>query len=175
MTPKEVTEVFLSKSPEDFIKIMESAGLDSIKMENSNIALRLANSGNPEISEENTKAIDFCFWFCYIVERNIQKVIISVEEKIGSRKDSIERFLDEFHLSNKITLLTDYYLAEAKKEKRKKLKDILWKVNTLRNNIAHGKFDNLKYKGHHLSKLIGQLTIIKDYVEALKTSDASKK
>jgi len=168
MTAKEITELFKSKSPEEFLKIMKGAGLDSAKMEEDNLALKLASSEYENIKPKSIKAINFCFWFCYIVEEMVTKSIVSVEVKLGARKEGIDGIMDELNFGSKISLLMNSYLCGMKdNSKKSEINGILWTANKLRNKVAHGKFEELTYKGHHLSELLGQLWIIRDYVKAL--------
>ncbi|MFA5878043.1 MAG: hypothetical protein WC845_01625 [Candidatus Staskawiczbacteria bacterium] len=41
-------------------------------------------------------------------------------------------------------------------------------MNELRNSVAHGRFQELKYEGHALSDLKGQMKIIVDFMNVCK-------
>ena len=75
----------------------------------------------------------------------------------------MNKIVDRRHFGDKISLISDLYIKEPKKDKFVK---ILWKVNDLRNSMAHGRFDELKYEGHHLSALKGQLKIVTNFMNS---------
>jgi hypothetical protein len=149
----------LSKNPEEFLKLYY------IKEEEGNNVAKELVKIKYGISEDNIKAIEFCFWFCYHAEMLTQKIITGIEIKSGARKESIEKIINKLHFGDKISLMSELY---SKSPKIKNTVKVLWKINDLRNSIAHGRFNELKYGNYHLSKLTGQIKIMTDYLKALK-------
>jgi len=114
-----------------------------------------------KINDDDIEAVEFIFWFVYFIERTAQDMIISAECGVGARREAIQKMVDKLNFGDKISIVSDLYVKNPKKDILIKL---LWKVNNLRNDIAHGRFNDLTYGGHHLSDPKGQLKIVNDFI-----------
>jgi hypothetical protein len=118
-----------------------------------------------KINDDGIEAVEFIFWMVYYLERLTQDVIIETESKAGARREAIQKIVDKLHFGDKISILSDLYIENKKKDDYIKF---LWKVNDLRNDVAHGRFNELTYKNYNLSGSEGQLKLINDYINFAK-------
>ena len=117
-----------------------------------------------KINDEDILAVEFVFWFAYFVERSIQDFIVEPEVGMGGRRETIQSLTDRLSFGDKISVISELYKEDLKKGD---LLSLLWKINEIRNHVAHGRFDKLKYKECELSDIRGQLKIIVDFKDAL--------
>lgn len=154
----------LLSDPEKLINFLDN------NPESINNIKKSIDSGRSFIREKykmnNTEieAVEFCFWFTYFVERETRNMIIYPEIMSGARLEAINKIIDRLHFGDIISLIADLYIKDLKKDNCIKM---LWKINDLRNDIAHGRFDNLKYGEYYLSDPRGQLKIIMDFQHSL--------
>lgn len=99
--------------------------------------------GRYQINDDDIEAVEFIFWTIYFLERVTQDMIIEAECKVGARREAIQKIIDKLSFGDKISIVSDLYVKNPKKSDLVKL---FWKVNDLRNNIAHGRFNKLTYK-----------------------------
>lgn len=141
---------------------------ESTSFESTNLKLDLGRKLVREvykINDEDIEAVEFIFWVVYFYERMTQDMIIQAECKSGARREAIQKIIDKLHFGDKISIVSDLYIKDPKKDDFIKL---LWKLNELRNNVAHGRFSDLTYGGHHLSDSRGQLKLINDFGKFVK-------
>ena len=105
--------------------------------------------------------IPFNYW---LILECVSPVIIEPEVHLGGRCESIQLFIDKLHFGDKISIISELYSRNPKKDA---FISFMWKINALRNDVAHGRFGNLKYEGLNLSDARGQLKIIADLMNAL--------
>lgn len=115
-----------------------------------------------KINDDDIEAVEFIFWFVYFIERITQDMIIEAECGVGARREAIQKMVDKLHFGDKISIVSDLYVKNRDKDGLIKL---FRKVNDLRNAVAHGRFSDLTYGGHHLSDPKGQLKIINDFID----------
>jgi len=116
----------------------------------SDMAIELFN-----IPKNQIQAVDFVFWFAYIVERNAEELIVYPEVELGARKQAIETMVDKLTFGDKIKVIEELYA-----NKKDDFVKFMRKVQNLRNDIAHGRFDNLKYEEYSLSENEGRILLI---------------
>jgi hypothetical protein len=152
------------ENPNEFIKFLEENKIDFKKTRDELDVARKIVRERYKMSDEDIKAVEFVFWFSYFVEREIQDLIVEPEVRVGGRKEAIQLFADKLHFGDKISIISELYVQNPKKDV---LISLLWKINTLRNEVAHGRFNELKYEEYKLSDARGQLKIIADLMNAL--------
>ena len=138
---------------------------ESASFESANIKLDLGRRlvrESYKINDDGIEAVEFVFWIVYFLERTTQDMIIVAECGIGARREAIQKIVEKLHFGDKISIVSDLYVKNSKNDALVKL---LWKVNDLRNNVAHGRFSELTYGGHHLSDSKGQLKLINDFIK----------
>jgi hypothetical protein len=158
----------VKENPDRFIGFLEANNIDFDKMRDELDVARKLVKERYKMAEEEIHAVEFVFWFSYFVEREAQDLIVEPEVHIGGRRESIQLLVDKLHFGDKISIISDLYSENPKKDA---FVSLMWKVNTLRNDVAHGRFNNLKYDGFELSDSRGQLKIVADLMNALLKKD----
>ena len=104
------------------------------------------------------------------MEREINDIINDVEKARmrGLKNPMINAMLDKLPFGSKISLIEKNY---ASMPKNKNYIKMLWKINDLRNHVAHGRFDELKYGGYLLNDPKGQIKLT---IEIMNTSLGKK-
>lgn len=115
------------------------------------------------LSEEQFRAADFVFWISYYIEREAEDLIIEPEVHIGARRESIELMVSKLYFGAKIELIEKLY--SSSKDPFIKL---MRKVQTLRNDVAHGRLNNLEYGGFPLHDNRGKIKMIGDLRDSLR-------
>lgn len=161
MENEEIEKLLFSK-PDKFVELLEKEGKDVNRIKKRlDLGRKIVRQGY-KISDKEVEAIEFCFWFSYFVERRIRDMIIPPEVMAGANVGVMQTIIDRLNFGDKISIISDLYYKDSKKDGFVK---ILWKINELRNAMAHGRFDELKYGGYHLSDLKGQLKIFGDFTK----------
>jgi len=162
----------LKKNPDEFIKLLEKKKIDFDKFGSELDIARKMIQDRFLMKKKDIDAVEFVFWFTYYVEREVQDLIVGPEVQLGGRKEAIQLIVDKLNFRDKISIISKLHIKNPKKNKFIKL---LNKVNNLRNSVAHGRFDELKYGGYMLSDARGQLKITTNLMNALlKKSDKNK-
>ncbi|HAJ44750.1 hypothetical protein A3K33_00930 [Candidatus Azambacteria bacterium RIFOXYC1_FULL_41_20] len=154
----------LKENPDELIKHLEKCPINLEELgQEMDIARKFVKEGY-KINDEDILAVEFVFWFAYFVERSIQDFIVEPEVGMGGRRETIQSLTDRLSFGDKISVISELYKEDLKKGD---LLSLLWKINEIRNHVAHGRFDKLKYKECELSDIRGQLKIIVDFKDAL--------
>lgn len=118
------------------------------------------------LSEDQFEAVDFIFWLSYMIEKDAEDLIIYPEVKLGARKEAMNTIIERLHFGDKLTIIEK--LHTGKKDSMVKL---MRKIQDMRNEIAHGRFDQLNYGGYHLSDNRGKLKLIAHYRDVMRKKD----
>lgn len=154
----------LKKSPKEFADLLIRRGVDTTEVAKElDMARRLVQE-RFGMNEENIRAVEFLFWFNYYVEKEVESLIVEPEVFQGVRREFAQTLVDKLCLGEKISVISELYIDKPNKSELIKL---LRTVNDFRNCVAHGRFDNLKYKNYSLADASGQLVIIGDFMNAL--------
>lgn len=151
-------------SPAKFIKYLEENGIDFDKTAVELDLARKMVTKKYSMDDKSIRAVEFVFWFAYLVEREAQDLIIEPEVYSGARREAIQILTDKLHFGDKISVISELYVKYPKKDEFLRL---MRKVQDLRNAIAHGRFDELKYDSLDLGDARGQLKITADLMNAL--------
>ena len=145
--------------PDEMIKKGKELGIDfdANKKAVKEMVMKACN-----LNKKQSEAVDFVFWISYFVEYQVEQMIIIPEVKVGGREKAIKILVNKLHFGDKIDALEKLYLG------KKTITKLMRIVQNMRNDIAHGRFDNLKYKGYDLSDGCGQLKLILDLRNAFK-------
>lgn len=109
------------------------------------------------LTDEQFEAVDFVFWIAYYIEKEAESLIIYPEIGAGARQVAMETIISKLHFGDKIKIIEE--LHSGKKDKFIKL---MRKIQDMRNDVAHGRFDNLQYGGYYLNDNRGKLILIAD-------------
>ncbi len=153
-------EKLVDGNPDELIKKAEELGID-IGGFGKDIARKLVKE-RFLLTDDQLEAVDFIFWVAYFVEKEAEGLIIFPEVQVGARKVAIEALVDKLHFGDKIKIIEELYVG--KKDNFVKLMRI---IQDMRNNIAHGRFDNLSYGGYSLSDNRGKLKLIANLRDVL--------
>ncbi len=140
---------------EDLIAEAAKRGIDFSDL-SPDIARKMV-SGYFGLTEKDFLAVDFVFWVAYFLERSAEDLIIEPEVKVGAREKAVELLVKELHFGGKIKIIEELHLS-----KHDALVKIMRKIQNYRNDIAHGRFNNLIYKNYHLSDNRGKLLLVAD-------------
>lgn len=149
----------LKKNPMEFIQLLEQKKLDFDEAKKSLDVGRKIVQERYSMSKDDIDAVEFVFWFTYFVEREAQDLIVWPEVQLGARREAMQVVTERLSFGDKITVISKLYVKDAKKDA---FVSLLHQVNNLRNSVAHGHFDQLKYGGYSLSDFRGQLKITAD-------------
>jgi len=147
-------------NPDILIKKAEELGID-FKGLDKDIAKKMAKE-RYSITEDQFEAVDFIFWVSYFVERASEEFIIYPEVKIGARKEAIEILVGKLNFGGKIKVIEELYTG-----KKDPFIKLMKKIQTMRNNIAHGRFNNLNYGGYDLSDNRARIKLIANLKDTL--------
>jgi hypothetical protein len=161
MDDEKITKFLFSK-PKEAFEFFEKGGVDFKQLKELDLG-RLLVKQRYQLTQEQIEAVEFVYWLSYFEEREFGHIISEVEKSKGATTPMIQAMLDKLHFGDKISLIEQHYASQSKDKDFIKL---AWKVNKLRNEVAHGRFDDLNYDGFHLSDPKGQLKIIIDLMNA---------
>ena len=149
----------LAGNPREMLKRTRELGInmDDLKFD---VKKKLIQDGYG-ISDEDLEAVDFVYWVAYFVERNAGELIVDPQVKIGAQRITLEALVAHLSFGSKITIIQQLYVNNGDA-----LLKMMRKIQDLRNHVAHGRFDMLKYDGHKLNKGHGQILIIADIRDA---------
>jgi len=139
--------------PDTLIKEAEKLGIDCSGLD-KDIAKTMVKK-EFSLTDEQIEAVDFVFWVSYFVERVAGELIIYPEVGIGARRITMETIVGKLHFGGKIKIIEELYTG-----KKDELIKLMRKIQDMRNDIAHGRFDNLTYGGYHLSDNRGKIKLI---------------
>jgi len=148
---------FLKSDPDKAIETFEKHGVDFDGLKELKMGKLFAQK-RFNITDDQFEAVEFVFWITYFVEREINDIISFVEKNkmFGIENPMINAMLDKLPFGSKISLIEKNYATTPKDKNYIKM---LWKINDLRNHIAHGRFDELKYGGYMLNDPKGQIKL----------------
>ena len=152
----------LLRNPDEFIRVMKEKGVAQ-DIKKTVDSARLLVREKYKMKTEEIQAVEFCFWFTYFVEREVRDLIIYPEVMSGARLEAMDKIIDRLHFGDKISLISDLYIKDPNKDEFIKT---LWKINNLRNSMAHGRFNELKHGEFYLSEIEGQIKIIMDFMNS---------
>ena len=154
MTHEEIVKL-VDGDPYVLISTAEKLGIDLGHLD-EDIAKNIVKE-RFSITDEQIKAVDFVFWIAYFVEREAETLITSPEVHIGARETATETIVSKLHFGDKIKIIEELYTG-----KKSEFTKLMRKIQNMRNDVAHGRFENLKYGGYHLSDNRGKLILIAD-------------
>lgn len=138
------------------------------------------SKGALKLDDEQIKTVSFVFWLCYMAETDLNEIIkqawdmaqkaypVSDQEAVNKViKDMGFDFEKLEYFSQKIGI---YEKMFGKIERTK----ILWKINTIRNDLSHNRIESLSYNGKRLTLRETKEQIVIDYFETSQRSDFSK-
>ena len=157
---KEELKKLIDGDPRILIETAEKLGVDLGGL-NKDIAKHLVR-GKFSITDNQFEAVDFIFWIAYLVEREAGELIIYPEVQIGARKEAMEAIVSKLHFGEKIKVIEELYTG-----KKDDFIKLMRKIQDLRNDVAHGSFDNLKYGGYNLSDNKGRVMLIANLRDVL--------
>lgn len=114
------------------------------------------------LTPEQLSAVDFVYWASYFIERELSGAIsgfLNLQLK-GEQKLIVEAIVDRLHLGDKISLIAGHF-SKGDTESKEFI-SMCWKINELRNAVAHGRFGDLSYGGYSLAEPEGQLKLLVD-------------
>jgi hypothetical protein len=166
MNQNEIDELkkIVDGNPDELIKWAEEHGLDFREL--SKDVARDAVKKRFSLTEEQFDAVDFVFWMSYMVERDAEDLIIESEVLIGGRRKSIELLVSRLHFGDKIKFIEEIYSS-----KEDPFIKLMRQIQDLRNAVAHGRFNDLKYGGYSLNDNRGKLKLIANLRDALRKKE----
>ncbi len=166
MTYEEIVKL-VDGDPHVLISTAEKLGIDLSGLDEG-IAKNMVKE-RFSITDEQFKAVDFVFWIAYFVEREAETLIISPEVHIGARQNAMETIVSKLHFGDKIKIIEELYTG-----KKDEFTKLMRKIQDMRNDVAHGRFENLKYGGYHLSDNRSKLILIANLRDVLRKKEQPK-
>ena len=171
MNDEELTNLFFS-DPDKIFTLVDRAGGNLDELKNLQIGKLFAQKRFPElIKQEHIGAVEFMFWFCYFVEREIGDDIYEIEILLGKNPEEIEGMVDGMDFGGKIAFIKKHYVENPNEDSYTAL---LKKIKDLRNHMAHGRLNKLEYGGYFLSDPRGQLKLTAHFRNALRKKEPFK-
>ncbi|MEX0917642.1 MAG: hypothetical protein WDZ93_00635 [Candidatus Paceibacterota bacterium] len=146
-------EKLVDGDPDTLIQKAEELGIDFSSLD-EDIARTMVQQ-RFSLTNQQFKAVDFVFWIAYLVEREAKDLIVYPEVQVGARQKAMEALVNRLHFGDKIKIIEELYTG-----KKDALVKLMRRIQDMRNDIAHGRFDNLTYEGYHLSDNRGKLKLI---------------
>lgn len=146
--------------PDILIKKAGEMGIDFSGL-NKDIAKEIVRK-RFSLTEDQFEAVDFIFWIAYFVEREAGDLIVYPEVQIGARKEAMEALVGKLHFGDKIKVIEELYTG-----KKDEFIKLMRKIQDMRNDIAHGRFENLNYGEYSLSDNRARLKLIANLRDAL--------
>jgi hypothetical protein len=146
--------------PDALIKKAEELGVDFSDL-NKDIAREMVKK-RFSLTKGQFEAVDFVFWIAYFVEREAEDLIIYPEVQIGARQKAMEALVNKLHFGDKIKIIEELYTG-----KKDNFVKLMRKIQDMRNDVAHGRFDNLNYGGYNLSDNRGKMKLIANLRDTL--------
>ena len=150
----------IDSDPDTLIKKMEELGVNLSGLDRD-IARKMVKE-RFSLTEDQLEAVDFVFWIAYFVEREAEDLIVNPEVQLGARKKAMEALISKLCFGDKIKVIEELYTG-----KKDKFTKLMRKIQDMRNDIAHGRFDNLNYGGHSLSDNKGKIKLIANLRDVL--------
>ncbi len=139
--------------PDALIEKAQNLGIDFSDLQ-KDIAKEMVRK-RFSLTDDQFEAVDFIFWIAYFVEREAEDLIVYPEVQIGARKKAMEVLINKLHFGDKIKVIEELYT-----DKKDELVKLMRKIQDMRNDIAHGRFENLNYGGYNLSDNRAKLKLI---------------
>lgn len=138
------------------------------------------SKGALKLNDDQIKTVSFAFWLCYMAETDLNSII----HQAWQMAQQVTRFPNQEEVNKVIKNMgfnfdnleyfgqkIDLYQKMFGKTERTKL---LWKINTIRNDLSHNRIDNLNYNGESLTSREAKEKIVIDYFETSFSADFSK-
>lgn len=154
MNDEEIKKL-LEGNSDDLIRKMTELGID-FKDLGKDIAKDLVKRRYKDLTDEHFDAVDFVFWAAYFIERTAEELIIEPEVvQFKAREVAVRALVSKLHFGDKIKIISELH---AKNDDP--LVKIMWVIKNFRDDIAHGRFNNLVYGSYHLSDNRGKLKLV---------------
>ena len=147
----------------------------------------IISHGTLKMNDTQTATVSFVFWICYLAERELENVLVEAWKKtkeiLSTDNDTIVYIRNKYKIRNEIIdtsdpnykpndiTFTDKIDIFQKINGDTKMTKFLWKLKRIRNDLSHGRIDDLKYDGDNLyTKEIKEKMLI-DYFDCLLNND----
>lgn len=110
-----------------------------------------------KLKDEEVETADFVFWISYFVEKMIEDWIMNTKGCSVYTDEFIDIVISKETFGGKIFILEKLF---SKKNEHKKLIKLIRTIQEMRNNVAHGKFQDIKYGGYNIADVRGRIKII---------------
>jgi len=146
--------------PDGFFDFLETRKIDISGLKSLDLLRLFIRERYKELfKQENFEAAEAIFWLSYFAERELRESILFVETQLGKNPDEIDARLDEMTFGKKIIFIQKNYNPEGKSDK---YIEALRVIKNLRNDVAHGRIENLKYGRYSLADIRGQMKLTID-------------
>jgi hypothetical protein len=134
------------------------------------------------LSDEEINTVSFIFWFCYLVETDLNDVLTNCWKEALNKynkniQDEAVKIIKEkvFKDKNKNIDNLEYFSDKIKfyifSKGKNGLSKLLWKVNDIRNNLSHNRIDELEYKNRSLYLKETKKELLIDYFTLMKKDE----
>ena len=132
-------------------------------------------------SETERLTVEFVFWFCYVVERDLDTILKQSAEHTKLILGSISKETDDFLIEKygidlakidpthpdydaaTVTFGNRIFFVEQLRGKTKHVK-FLWKVKKIRDDLSHGRIKDLQYEKENLIEITTKRKMLSDYI-----------
>lgn len=150
----------INGDPDTLIRKAEELGVDLSDLD-KDIARKMVKE-RFSLTNEQFDAVDFVFWVAYFVEREAEDLIIYPEVKIGARQIAMDTIIGKLYFGDKIKIIEELYAG-----KKDSFIKLMRKIQDMRNDIAHGRFNKLTYGGYDLSDSRGKIKLLANLRDTL--------
>lgn len=144
----------------------------------------LVPKGMLGLSDSQMRTVQFAFWFCYIVEKNLtdvlQEAINKTKEMLGETQPEVDKYLrekygikfevvDEDHPKYDACSIVFNHRIEIVENMRGKdaHTDFLRKMKMIRNDLSHGRILELSYNEESLFEDTTKAELVRDYISGM--------
>ena len=159
---------------------MEIEILEKLIDENNENKLdNIIADGMLHLSDKQKNTVNYVFWFCYLVETDLNDILINcwnetIKNTDENTKNKVIKIIKEkvFNDENKNIDNLEYFRDKIKfyvfAKGESDFSKLLWKINDIRNDLSHNKVDKLKYKNKSLYLKETKKDLLLDYLSLIK-------
>ena len=135
------------------------------------------------LSKEKKDNISFVFWFCYLVETDLNEVLVGSwnkaieKDNLKDREKSLKIIKDKVFKDENINIDNLEYFRDKIKlyifaKGKNKLSKLLWEINNIRNDLSHNRIDSLEFNNKSLFLKETKKELLLDYFSLTQRDEA---
>jgi hypothetical protein len=159
----------LKTDPDAFFDELEKRGVELKSLKKLSMPKLFVRERYKErFSEEYFEAAESVLWISYLAEREIRDDILFIETHLGKDAAEVDAMLDEMTFGGKIKFINENYNTKGNSTT---YIEFLRTLKNLRNHMAHGRLEELRYGKYSMADPRGQIKLTIDFMNAALKRD----